>query len=169
MTPLVAIFKIDISKGTPEVVVIELPDIDLKLPVVGIGCVKEAVGLQSRYISSPTFSALADSFIDRFEAEDRVALTNLLLVGIFTRVVTVLLPVPKFTISSTFFLSSADIYPAVVEVAVEGGNDRDIGKGGINNTGNGGAGGRGGRDSFSRQKSTYGGSGIIVLHYFKYK
>lgn len=119
MTPLVAIFKMDISKGTPEVVVIELPDIDLKLPVVGIGCVKEAVGLQSRYISSPTFSALADSFIDRFEAEDRVALTNLLLVGIFTRVVTELLPVPKFTISSTLFLSSADIYPAVV-----GGSDR---------------------------------------------
>ena len=99
MTPLVAIFKMDISKGTPEVVVIELPDIDLKLPVVGIGCVKEAVGLQSRYISSPTFSALADSFIDRFEAEDRVALTNLLLVGIFTRVVTVLLPVPILVIS----------------------------------------------------------------------
>lgn len=107
MTPLVAIFKMDISKGTPEVVVIELPDIDLKLPVVGMGCVKEAVGLQSRYISSPTFNALADSFIDRFEAEDRVALTNLLLVGIFTRVVTALLPVPKFTISSTLFLSSA--------------------------------------------------------------
>ena len=120
MTPLVAIFKMDISKGTPEVVVIELPDIDLKLPVVGIGCVKEAVGLQSRYISSPTFNALADSFIDRFEAEDRVALTNLLLVGIFTRVVTVLLPVPKFTISSTFFLSSVDIYPAVVGVAIGG-------------------------------------------------
>lgn len=45
----------------------------------------------------------------------------------------------------------------------------DIGKDGINNTGNGGDGGRGGRNSFSRQKSTYGGSGIIVLHYFKYK
>lgn len=120
MTPLVAIFKMDTSKGTPEVVVIELPDIDLKLPVVGIGCVKEAVGLQSRYISSPTFSTLADSFIDKFEAEDMVALTNLLLVGIFTRVVTVLLPVPKFTISSTFFLSSADIYPAVVGVAIGG-------------------------------------------------
>lgn len=35
--------------------------------------------------------------------------------------------------------------------------------------GAGGDGGRGGRNSFSRQKSTYGGSGIIVLHYFKYK
>ncbi len=51
----------------------------------------------------------------------------------------------------------------------EGGNDSDIGKDGINNTGNGGDGGRGGMNGFSRQKSTYGGSGIIVLHYFKYK
>lgn len=51
----------------------------------------------------------------------------------------------------------------------KGGNDSDKGKDGINNTGNGGDGGRGGMNGFSRQKSTYGGSGIIVLHYFKYK
>lgn len=51
----------------------------------------------------------------------------------------------------------------------KGGNNSDIGKDGINNTGNGGDGGRGGNSGFSRQESTYGGSGIIVLHYFKYK